>query len=117
MVATTAPRIVQPSKGVLRLFDFERETSNVQLSSGSRIVTSPHAPSRKVPRFARLKMRAGLVEHNSTRRLRLIVPLLTKADGSFKPDDAKRRLIVFERLLVCVVRRVVCGDSVNRPVA
>jgi len=44
-------------------------------------------------------------------------PSKGERDGRLKPRDAVGRLVVFERLLVCVVRRVVCGDGVNRAVA
>ena len=36
-----------------------------------------------------------------------------KSDGCFQSDDAKRRLIEFESLLVSVVRSVIRGDSVD----
>ena len=40
-----------------------------------------------------------------------------EANGGFESGDAERGLVVFERFFVRVVRRVVCGDGVNRPVA
>lgn len=43
-------------------------------------------------------------------------PVERETNRRLKPRDAVWRVIVFERLLVCVMWRVVCGDGVNRAV-
>ena len=93
----------------------------VTLASGASTVRSAGPPSVSVPP-GRPSTRAGLADSSSTSRGRpdhagVHQPIEAQRHGGLEADDAERRAIELERLLVGVMRRVVGGDDVDRPVA
>ena len=112
---------VQPSNGVFFDFDLNAAARTVTVASGASMVMSAGAPSVSVPPGSP-SVRAGLTDSSSTSRgetdhAGVHEPIEAERHGRLESDDAERRAVELERLLVGVMRRVVGGDDVDRPVA
>ena len=120
MVATTPPVNCQRSNGVFFDFDTSFAASIVDARSGAedRDVGGRAFVERPPGRFSR---RAGLTESSSIIRVSEIRPAWTSRSKhdrhrGLEADDAERRAIELDHLLVDVVRRMVRGDHVHAAV-
>ncbi len=84
-------------------------------------VTSAGAPTDSVPR-SRLSRRAGLAVSSSIKRRSEIASCFStskswnSAELGFEAEDAERRLVELDLLLVAAVRRVVAGKHGDRAI-
>ena len=120
IVAATAPRNRQPSKGVLRALERKRSAATSTAASGARIVMSAAAPGVSVPALdpknpCRIRG-VQLDEPAHGEHVAVDQPVERQRHRRLEADDAERRPVELHGLLIGVVRRVVGGDGVDAAV-